>query len=94
MEESTDIKKTKEQVSNEDFIQIWNASASTTEAAENMKLERASVVQRAARLRKILGEEFLKRHPRVNQGRTSLKDNVGEIERLRKIAQASLPKED
>lgn len=44
---------TKKKISAEDFVKVWQASSTTTEVAEKLKLAYATVITRSNQLRKI-----------------------------------------
>jgi hypothetical protein len=59
----------KKQVTDEDFIRVWNNATSTREAADALGLKANSARARAAKLRKLLGSRengmpLIKVHPR------------------------------
>ena len=83
--------KMKKQVSDEDFIRVWNNATSTKEAADALGLKANSARARAAKLRKLLGSRadgtpLIKRHPRpAPPGRKAR--GPEEIGALRQIAE-------
>ena len=81
----------KKQVSDEDFIRVWNKATSTKEAADALNLKPNSARARAAKLRMLLGHRadgtpLIKRHPRpAPPGRKAR--GPEQIEALRQIAE-------
>lgn len=89
--ETSNNGKMKKQVSDENFIRVWNSATSTKEAADALNLKPDSARVRAAKLRKLLGNRadgmpLIKKHPRpAPPGRKAR--GPEQIKALRQIAE-------